>query len=66
MSLKASETDIPLSCILSNKNTLQEECRIETVKDGGKVLPAIDTLRDQDPFGDESEAVVKYKTMTWW
>lgn len=23
-------------------------------------------LPEEDPFGDESDAQVKYKTMTWW
>lgn len=27
-------------------------------------VPAI--ITSQDPFGDERDATVKYKTMTWW
>lgn len=32
----------------------------------GKVQSAADSPQEQDPFGDESRAEVKYKTMVWW
>lgn len=32
--------------------------------DNSNILP--DVKPTQDPFGDESKASVKYKTMTWW
>ncbi|KAJ5037125.1 mitochondrial glycerol-3-phosphate dehydrogenase [Penicillium rubens] len=33
--------------------------------DKESVLPKPE-LEEQDPFGDESQAGVKYKTMAWW
>lgn len=30
------------------------------------LVPKSELGEEQDPFGDESQAGVKYKTMAWW
>ena len=44
----------------------REQCPLQN---GNKNLapPERETLdREQDPFGNEDNAAMKYKTMTWW
>lgn len=44
---------------------LQSLSKPKLDSDKESVLPKPD-LEEQDPFGDESQAGVKYKTMAWW
>lgn len=50
---------------LSDDTAIDQE--MENLQDVSK-LPSTEivTLDRQDPFGNESNAPVKYKTMVWW
>ncbi|KAJ5957854.1 hypothetical protein N7501_012133 [Penicillium viridicatum] len=55
--MKPNQSDVDLQSLSFVKHKLDS--------DKESVLPKPE-LEEQDPFGDESQAGVKYKTMAWW
>ncbi|KAF9240158.1 hypothetical protein DTO013E5_8274 [Penicillium roqueforti] len=55
--MNTSQSDIDLQSLRSVKRKLDPE--------NDSVVPKPD-LEESDPFGDESQSGVKYKTMAWW
>ncbi|KAJ5923031.1 Amino acid transporter transmembrane [Penicillium verrucosum] len=55
--MKPNQSDVDLQSLRSVKH--------KSDSDKESVLPKPES-QEQDPFGDESQAGVKYKTMAWW
>ncbi|KAI9928501.1 hypothetical protein MW887_001715 [Aspergillus wentii] len=65
MTWKESEAKHSAECVPSSVNIVAHE--MEKIPDGDNVnSQEIDSMDKQDPFGDESDAAMKYKTMAWW
>lgn len=65
MTWKESEAKHSAECVPSSVNIVAHE--MEKIPDGDNVnSQEIASLDKQDPFGDESDAAMKYKTMAWW
>lgn len=55
--MKPNQSDVDLQSLSFVKPKLDSD------KESASPKPE---LEEQDPFGDESQAGVKYKTMAWW
>lgn len=55
--MKPNQSNVDLQSLRSVKH--------KSDSDKESVLPKPES-EEQDPFGDESQAGVKYKTMAWW